>query len=72
MATAPVEFPFDFRVRRPEGPLGLAVEQVWYARGPVPYRDEPSDPTGYPIVIDRQVSATGLPPDQELDVIVRS
>lgn len=39
-------FPFDFRALRPQGLLEPAVEQIWYARGTVPYRRELIAPTG--------------------------
>ena len=37
---------FTFVVRRPGGPLAPFVEQVWYARGTIPYRRELIAPTG--------------------------
>ena len=39
-------FPFDFRMRTPDGPLGRAVASVWFARGTIPYRRERVAPTG--------------------------
>lgn len=44
-------FDFDFRQRCPEGALGRAVEQVWYARGTVPYARERVAPTGSTVAI---------------------
>ena len=44
-------FAFDFRPRFPTGDLGRAVEQVWYARGTVPYARERIAPTGSTVVV---------------------
>jgi AraC-like DNA-binding protein len=44
-------FDFDFRVRRPGGEVGRWVEQVWYARGTVPYKRELIAPTGSTVVL---------------------
>ncbi len=44
-------FDFDFRRHEPEGPLGRAVESVWYARGTVPYVRERIAPTGSTVAI---------------------
>lgn len=44
-------FDFDFRSRRPDGPLGRAVESIWYARGTVPYRRERIAPTGSTVAV---------------------
>lgn len=44
-------FEFDYRVRRPDGPLGRAVELVWYARGTIPYRRERIAPTGSMVAV---------------------
>lgn len=45
------DFDFDFRVRRPGAEVGRWVEQVWYARGTVPYRRELIAPTGSTVVL---------------------
>jgi AraC-like DNA-binding protein len=44
-------FPFDFRLRAPDGALGRAVASVWYARGTVPYRREKVAPTGSSVAV---------------------
>jgi AraC-like DNA-binding protein len=44
-------FPFDFRIRTPDGPLGRAVASAWYARGTVPYRREKVAPTGSTVAV---------------------
>lgn len=44
-------FDFDFRVRRPGGDVSRAVEQIWYARGTVPYRRELIAPTGSSVIL---------------------
>ena len=44
-------FPFDFRMRTPDGPLGRAVASAWYARGTVPYRREKVAPTGSTVAV---------------------
>ena len=44
-------FPFDFRLRTPEGSLGRAVASVWYARGTIPYRREKVAPTGSSVAV---------------------
>ena len=44
-------FPFDFRVRTPDGPLGRAVASAWYARGTIPYRREKVAPTGSTVAV---------------------
>lgn len=44
-------FPFDFRLRVPEAPLGRAVASIWYARGTVPYRREKVAPTGSSVAV---------------------
>ena len=53
-AAAPIllaVFPFDFRVRTPDGDLGRAVASTWYARGTVPYRREKVAPTGSTVAV---------------------
>jgi hypothetical protein len=42
---------FDYRSRGPSGPLGRAVESVWYARGTVPYDRERISPTGSTVAV---------------------
>ena len=42
---------FDFRNRVPAGPLGRAVESVWYAHGRVPYVRERIAPTGSTVAV---------------------
>lgn len=42
---------FDYRSRRPTGPLGRAVESIWYARGTVPYDRERISPTGSTVAV---------------------
>ncbi len=44
-------FPFDFRIRTPDGPLGRAVASAWYARGTIPYRREKVAPTGSTVAV---------------------
>jgi AraC-like DNA-binding protein len=44
-------FPFDFRIRTPDGPLGRAVASIWYARGTIPYRREKVAPTGSTVAV---------------------
>ncbi|GIG54187.1 helix-turn-helix domain-containing protein [Demequina activiva] len=44
-------FDFDFRTRPVRGEPGRAVEQVWFARGTVPYRSELIAPTGSTVAI---------------------
>ncbi len=44
-------FPFDFRIRTPDRPLGRAVASVWYARGTIPYRREKVAPTGSTVAV---------------------
>jgi len=44
-------FPFDFRMRTLDGPLGRAVASVWYARGTIPYRREKVAPTGSTVAV---------------------
>lgn len=46
-----VEFPFDFRVRTPDGELGRALASIWYARGTIPYRREKVAPTGSSVAV---------------------
>lgn len=42
---------FDYRSRSPTGPLGRAIESVWYARGTVPYARERISPTGSTVAV---------------------
>ena len=44
-------FDFDFRPVRPGPPLDVWVEQVWYARGTVPYARERIAPTGSTVAV---------------------
>lgn len=44
-------FPFDFRARPPTSTLAGAVEQLWYARGTVPYTRERIAPTGSTVAV---------------------
>lgn len=44
-------FPFDYRVRTPEGPAARLVESIWYARGTVPYTRERIAPTGSTVAV---------------------
>ena len=59
-------FDFDFRARPVRGDAARAVEQVWFARGTVPYRSELIAPTGSTVVIlilgdpITQTAATGV------------
>jgi AraC-like DNA-binding protein len=44
-------FPFDFRMRTPDEPLGRAVASAWFARGTIPYRRERVAPTGSTVAV---------------------
>ncbi len=44
-------FDFDFRPVRPGPPLDVWIEQVWYARGTVPYTRERIAPTGSTVAV---------------------
>jgi len=44
-------FDFDYRPRPMDAAAGRAVEQLWFARGTVPYRSERIAPTGSTVVV---------------------
>lgn len=44
-------FPFDFRSRPPTAALTGVVEQLWYARGTVPYTRDRIAPTGSTVAV---------------------
>ncbi|MEO0605570.1 MAG: DUF6597 domain-containing transcriptional factor [Myxococcota bacterium] len=44
-------FPFQFVLREPPAALAHVVEQLWYARGTVPYERERIAPTGSAVAV---------------------